>query len=78
MGGHRDNMELRDRTIPEEYIKKNIFQKQSNMRTSKSYHTPDMWTSLVEDFRAKTSALRETVWVSPEAARDYGVRCIEL
>lgn len=48
------------------------------MRTSKSYHTPDMWTSLVEDFRAKTSALRETVWVSPEAARDYGVRCIEL
>ena len=34
--------------------------------------------SLVEDFHAKTSALQEVVWVSTEAALDYGVRCIEL
>ena len=37
----------------------------------------DMWTSLVEDFRVKTLALREKVLVSPEVALGYGVRCIE-
>lgn len=58
-------------------ILKNIFQTQSNMRTSKNCQTPDMWTSLVEDFRVKTLALREKVLVSPEVALDYGVRCIE-
>lgn len=47
------------------------------MRTSKNCQTPDMWTSLVEDFRVKTLALREKVLVSPEVALDYGVRCIE-
>ena len=47
------------------------------MRTSKNCQTPDMWTSLVEDFRVKTLALQEKVLVSPEVALDYGVRCIE-
>lgn len=37
-----------------------------------------MWTSLVEDFRVKTLALREKELVSPEVVLDYGVRCIEL
>lgn len=48
------------------------------MRTSKNCQTPDMWTSLVEDFRVKTLALREKELVSPEVVLDYGVRCIEL
>ena len=47
------------------------------MRTLKNCQTPDMWTSLVEDFRVKTLALREKVLVSPEVALGYGVRCIE-
>ena len=45
---------------------------------SRNYQIPNMWISLMEDFRAKTSALQEVVWVSTEAALDYGVRCIEL
>lgn len=38
----------------------------------------DMWTSLVEDFRVKTSALPENVKVLRENAPGYGVRCVEL
>ena len=38
----------------------------------------DMWTSLVEDFRVKTSALPENVKVLRESARGCGVRCTEL
>ena len=47
------------------------------MRALKNCQTPDMWTSLVEDFRVKTLALREKELVSPEVVLDYGVRCIE-
>lgn len=38
----------------------------------------DMWTSLVEDFRAKTSVLPENVKVLRESAPGCGVRCVEL
>ena len=38
----------------------------------------DMWTSLVEDFRVKTSALPENVKVLKGNDLAYGVRCIEL
>lgn len=38
----------------------------------------DMWTSLVEDFRVKTSALPENVRVLMENAPGCGVRCTEL
>ena len=38
----------------------------------------DMWTSLVEDFRVKTSALPENVKVLRESALGCGVRCTEL
>lgn len=38
----------------------------------------DMWTSLVEDFRVKTSALPENVKVLKGNDPAYGVRCIEL
>lgn len=38
----------------------------------------DMWTSLVEDFRAKTSVLPENVKVLRESAPGCGVRCTEL
>lgn len=38
----------------------------------------DMWTSLVEDFRVKTSALPESVKVLKGNDPAYGVRCIEL
>ena len=38
----------------------------------------DTWTSLVEDFRAKTSALPENVKVLTGSAPDCGVKCIEL
>ena len=48
------------------------------MKISSNSQTRDTWMSLVEDFHAKTSALQEVVWVSTEAALDYGVRCIEL
>lgn len=37
-----------------------------------------MWTSLVEDFRAKTSVLPENVKVLRESAPGCGVRCTEL
>ena len=47
------------------------------MRTSRDSQIPDTWISLAGDFRAKTSALRETVWVLPAAVPDYGRRCIE-
>ena len=46
-----------------------ILQKQSGF---------DMWTSLVEDFRVKTSALPENVKVLKGNDPAYGVRCIEL
>ena len=48
------------------------------MKISSNSQTRDTWMSLVEDFHAKTSALQEVMWVSTEAALDYGVRCIEL
>ena len=38
----------------------------------------DMWTSLVEDFRVKTSVLPENVRVLRESAPGCGVRCTEL
>lgn len=38
----------------------------------------DMWTSLVEDFRVKISALPENVKVLKGNDPAYGVRCIEL
>ena len=38
----------------------------------------DMWTSLVEDFRVKTSVLPENVKVLRESAPGCGVRCTEL
>ena len=38
----------------------------------------DTWTSLVEDFRAKTSALPENVKVLTGSAPEWGVKCIEL
>ena len=38
----------------------------------------DMWTSLVEDFRVKTSALPESVKVLKANALDCGVKCTEL
>lgn len=38
----------------------------------------DTWTSLVEDFRAKTSALPGSVKVSEEVAPGSGVKCLEL
>ena len=38
----------------------------------------DTWTSLVEDFRAKTSVLPENVKVLTGSAPDCGVKCIEL
>lgn len=38
----------------------------------------DMWTSLVEDFRVRTSVLPENVKVLKVSAPGYGVRCIEL
>lgn len=38
----------------------------------------DMWTLLVEDFRAKTSVLPESVQVLKESVPGYGVRCLEL
>lgn len=38
----------------------------------------DMWTSLVEDFRVKISALPENVKVLRGNGPAYGVRCIEL
>ena len=38
----------------------------------------DMWTSLVEDFRVKTSALPENVKVLKGNDPAYEVRCIEL
>ena len=38
----------------------------------------DMWTSLVEDFRVKTSALPESVKVLKANALDSGVKCTEL
>lgn len=38
----------------------------------------DVWTSLVEDFRVKTSALPENVKVLKGNDPAYGVRCIEL
>lgn len=40
--------------------------------------TSDMWTSLVEDFRVKTSALPESVKVLKANALDCGVKCTEL
>lgn len=40
--------------------------------------TFDMWTSLVEDFRVKTSALPGNVKVLKGNALDCGVRCLEL
>ena len=45
---------------------------------SRNYQIPNTWISLVEDFRAKTSALQEKELVLSEPALDYGVRCIEL
>lgn len=48
------------------------------MRTLKNCQTPDMWTSLVEDFRVKTSVLPENVKVLKGNGPAYGVRCIEL
>lgn len=48
------------------------------MKTSDNSQIPNMWTSLVEDFRAKTSALRETAWVSPAAVPVYERRRVEL
>jgi len=38
----------------------------------------DMWTSLVEDFRVKTSVLPENVKVLRENVQGCGVRCTEL
>ncbi len=38
----------------------------------------DMWTSLVEDFRVKTSALPENVRVLKGNAQGCGVKCTEL
>ncbi len=38
----------------------------------------DMWTSLVEDFRVKTSALPESVKVLKGSVPGYGAKCIEL
>ena len=38
----------------------------------------DMWTSLVEDFRAKTSVLREKWKVSKANALGCGAKCSEL
>lgn len=47
-------------------------------KTSKSSTHRDMWTSLVEDFHARTLALREKWKVLGESAQGYGVRCGEL
>ena len=38
----------------------------------------DMWTSLVEDFRVKTSALPESVKVLKGSVPGYGAKCTEL
>lgn len=38
----------------------------------------DMWISLVEDFRVKTSALPESVKVLKGSVPGYGAKCIEL
>lgn len=38
----------------------------------------DMWTSLVEDFRVKTSVLPENMQVLKEDVPGYGVKCLEL
>lgn len=48
------------------------------MKILQKQRDSDMWTSLVEDFRAKTSVLPENVKVLKGNARDCGVKCIEL
>ena len=48
------------------------------MKTLENYQNHNMWTSLVEDFHARTLALQEKESVSPAAVRVYGVKCIEL
>lgn len=50
----------------------------NNTETSRKHQDLDTWTSLVEDFRVKTSALPAKVKVLPGRDRDYGPRCTEL
>ena len=51
---------------------------QKDIQILQKQQTSDMWISLVEDFRAKISALPESVKVLTGNGRDYGVKCIGL
>lgn len=51
---------------------------QKDLQTLQKQPGFDMWTSLVEDFRVKTSVLPESVKVLKANAPGYGVKCIEL
>src|SRR5690606_9198759 len=51
---------------------------QNNTQTLEPQKSKDMWTLLVADFRAKTSALQEKWKVSKENAVGCGVKCGEL
>ena len=59
-------------------ILKTNFLMQKDSQILQKQPDSDMWTSLVEDFRVKTSVLPENVKVLRESARGCGVRCTEL
>lgn len=48
------------------------------MKILRDYQIPDMWTSSVEDFRARISASRENARVLTEDGPDCGARCLGL
>lgn len=48
------------------------------MKTSENLVVQDMWTSLVEDFRVRTSALRGGGQALLDPDQDFGVRILEL
>lgn len=68
--------------VSSKVIKERLFEKDSQIQNyteiSGSSKTPDMWTSLVADFRAKTLALRERWKELPERDLGYGVKCLEF
>lgn len=51
---------------------------QKDLQILQKHQDSDMWTLLVEDFRARTSVLPENVRVLKENVRGCGVKCIEL
>lgn len=61
-----------------EILKNTNFLMQKDSQILQKQPDSDMWTSLVEDFRAKTSVLPENVKVLRESAPGCGVRCTEL